>query len=66
MQLTVNGQPQTIADGATLESLLTALALAPRRVAVERNGRLVRRTDFAQTPLQEGDCLEILTLVGGG
>jgi sulfur carrier protein ThiS len=26
----------------------------------------VRRTDFAQTPLCEGDCLEIVTLVGGG
>ncbi len=66
MQLTVNGQPQTIGDGATLEALLSALALAPRRVAVERNGQLVRRADFAQTPLHEGDCLEIVTLVGGG
>lgn len=66
MQLTVNGQPQTLAAGTTLEALLTALSLAPRRVAVERNGRLVRRTDFAQTPLCEGDCLEIVTLVGGG
>jgi len=36
------------------------------RVAVERNLSLVRKAEFAETVLSEGDRLEIVTFVGGG
>jgi len=46
--------------------LLEQLNLKPRRVAVERNKRIVRRASFAEALLGEGDRVEIVTLVGGG
>jgi len=66
MQITVNGQPQTCADGDTVAALVAGLKLEPRRVAVELNKQIVRRANYDQTSLKEGDTLEIVTLVGGG
>jgi thiamine biosynthesis protein ThiS len=66
MRITVNDEPRTLAAGSTLSDLLTQFSLVPERVAIEVNEKLVRRGSYAQTPLQEGDRVEIVTLVGGG
>ena len=66
MQITINSDAQTLADGISLSALLAQFDLAPERVAVEVNERLVRRPTFAQTTLQDGDRVEIVTLIGGG
>jgi thiamine biosynthesis protein ThiS len=66
MRVQVNGEPKDLAGPMTVAGLLETLALHPRRVAVERNKQLVPRARFAETALAEGDCLEIVTLVGGG
>ncbi len=62
----VNGEPRSIARGTTLARLLEELGVAAERVAVERNGALVRRAEHAALALCAGDVLEIVTLVGGG
>jgi thiamine biosynthesis protein ThiS len=36
------------------------------RVAVERNGVVLRQAEHGQTRLLEGDVLEVVTFVGGG
>lgn len=66
MQITVNGEPKAVAAGATLADLVAMFDLAPERVAVEVNEQLVRRSSYAQTRLNGGDRVEIVTLVGGG
>ncbi len=66
MHLFVNGDAQAVADGTTIADLLAHHDLIPQRVAVEVNEQLVRRVNYAQTPLHEGDRVEIVTLVGGG
>ena len=66
MEIVVNGQPRSLDGPITVAALLAELCLEPRLVAVERNKRLVRRANFEQTPLADGDALEIVTLVGGG
>lgn len=66
MRITLNGKPDTLADGTTVAALLDRLELAPIRVAVEVNEELVTRRAFATTPLRDGDRLEIVTFVGGG
>jgi sulfur carrier protein len=35
-------------------------------VAVEHNGKIVPRTEWTETPLSDGDRLEIVHFVGGG
>ena len=67
MSVTVNGKPATLPDHArSLDELLAHLALPLDRVAVELNGRLIRRGDRSQTAVRDGDILEVVTLVGGG
>lgn len=66
MQISVNGQPRELPESMTVLELLDQLELQPRRVAVEQNKKIVRRSSFGQAPLAEGDRIEIVTLVGGG
>jgi sulfur carrier protein len=42
------------------------MALAGKRVAVERNGEIVPKSQHPQVPLADGDRLEIVVAVGGG
>ena len=65
----LNGQAREVAldpEAATLEALIAALAMKADRIAVERNGEIVRRADWAATPVRSGDRLEIVHFVGGG
>jgi sulfur carrier protein len=64
--ITLNGEPRIVAAGATIGALLEALDLAGKRVAVERNGSIVPRARHGDTPLAEGDRIEIVVAVGGG
>ncbi len=66
MEIVVNGKSRAVAEGTTLSRLLADLALKESRVAVERNRAIVRRNDFGNVPLREGDRIEIVTFVGGG
>ena len=66
IQLSVNGLARSVPEGANLSVLLDELALTGKRVAVERNGEIVPRSRHAQTPLADGDTLEIVVAVGGG
>ena len=65
MTITVNGQPKEIADGTTVAQLIAQHNLAPTKVAVELNRRLIR-TERYDTPLKAGDEIELVTFVGGG
>jgi sulfur carrier protein len=66
IELSVNGQPRRFNAGASLAQLIADLELTGKRVAVERNGEIVPRSRYEQTPLAEGDQLEIVVAVGGG
>lgn len=65
-QIIVNGQPETLTTGMTVQALLEARALAGKRVAVERNGEIVPKGHHAEVRLADGDRLEIVVAVGGG
>ncbi len=66
IEVNVNGATQRCESDTRLSALLDYLQLAGKRVAVERNGEIVPRSRFAQTPLADGDQLEIVVAVGGG
>jgi len=66
MQISVNGEPREVPDGATVERLLDLLEVQRRRIAVEVNRELVPRSQHGARALAEGDAVEIVTLVGGG
>ena len=64
--LSVNGSARNVDTGSNVTRLLEALELGGKRVAVERNGEIVPRSQYGDTPLAEGDQLEIVVAVGGG
>ena len=66
IEVNVNGAAQQCEPNTNVSALLERLQLAGKRVAVERNGEIVPRSRFAQTPLANGDRLEIVVAVGGG
>ena len=67
MQLIINGKPRSF-DVAILSvaHLVTNLNLEGKRLAIECNGEIVPRSQFADTQLRDGDKLEIVGAVGGG
>ena len=66
MRITLNGDPHTVADGATVASLIDALGLAGKRLAVEINEEVVPRSRHAERALADGDRVEIVHAIGGG
>jgi thiazole synthase len=66
LALTVNGEPRSIAAGASVADLVAEIGLNPAKVAVERNAVIVPRSTLAQVALTDGDILEIVHFVGGG
>jgi sulfur carrier protein len=66
MNITINGETKAVATSISLTDLIASLDLTNHRVAIERNGAIVPRSQHAQTNLSEGDALEIVVAVGGG
>ena len=66
MEISVNGEPRTVADRTSIVDLLQAEGLGERRVAVEVNGAIVARSAHAGHWLQPGDRVEVVHALGGG
>ena len=66
IEITVNGEPRTVAAGESVQGLLSALEIHGDRVAVELNRHIVKRDRWANTVLDAGARLEIVHFVGGG
>ena len=62
----VNGQEKQVSTGHTAHDLLLLLGFEGRPVAVELNKEVVPRAFLSDRVLQEHDCVEVVTLVGGG
>ena len=66
VRATVNGESVDLPEGLTVAGLLSHLGVRAERVAVERNGSVVKRVRHPEERLEAGDVLEIVSFVGGG
>ena len=62
----VNGNERAVPAEGTVLSLLKELGHDPQRVAVEKNGAIIPRAQFAEEKLTDADHLEVVCFVGGG
>ena len=62
----VNGKQVELKERLTLEKFLESNGYALTKVAVELNGKIVPRKEYAATILEDTDALEIVCFVGGG
>ena len=66
IEISVNGSTKVLEHPLAVSELLERMALAGRKIAVERNGEIVPRSAHDATLLADGDRLEIVVAVGGG
>ncbi len=64
--LQVNGESRTCTSQTKLPHLLEHLGYNPRLIAIEYNGEILHRQFWNETQVQEGDNIEVVTIVGGG
>ncbi|MGB7218075.1 MAG: sulfur carrier protein ThiS [Vicinamibacterales bacterium] len=66
MTITLNGDRFEVAEPVTVAQLLQQLEIDARRVAIEHNLVVLKRTTFDSTVVKDGDAIEIVNFVGGG
>ena len=66
IQISLNGEPKTVAAGLTVTQLLDELNIRPGRVVIELNRGILSREAYGSAILEDGDTLEIVHFVGGG
>jgi len=66
LNIQFNGHPKRIEEGMTVEELLLDAGIPIKFCAVERNLEIVPKNEYRTLILQEGDAIEVVTLVGGG
>lgn len=66
LQLTVNGEPQTLTKPEVLAQILTELGFGGQHFAVAVNGDFVPRHEYPSYQLKGGETLEVLSPMQGG
>ena len=67
MNISINGNTKQFdGENMTISNLIVTLNLVDKRLAIEKNGEIVPRSQFDAAILNDGDKLEIVGAVGGG
>jgi sulfur carrier protein len=66
MKISVNGKDMEVADGLSVEALLTHLGVKRQYTAVAVNREVTPKSAYEATVLQDGDRVEIVRPMGGG
>lgn len=64
--LSLNGETRTCSSQTPLTDILQDNGFNLRLIAVEYNGEILHRQFWSDTKIQQGDRLEVVTIVGGG
>jgi len=66
LEIKINGETRQFPAAQTVSELIEHLGYSGKRIAIERNGEIVPKSQHASTALCSGDQLEIVVAVGGG
>ncbi len=66
ISIVINGESRTVPAVRNIPELLKSLGIATDGIAVELNKNIIRRRDWEDTTVEDGDRLEIVQFVGGG
>ena len=66
IKILLNGEAREVSNEFRLDQLLEFFSLPKQRVAIEINNNVVRRPDWRETVIGEGDKIEVVHFVGGG
>jgi len=66
INITINGEARQFNRPINIAQLINENKLQGKRIAIERNGEIVPRSQFNEQFLTDGDQLEVVVAVGGG
>jgi sulfur carrier protein len=66
MNVTINGEPEVLIDGATLAELVAVKLRSDKGVAAAVDGEVAPRGTWSGVVLRDGQTVELLTAVQGG
>ena len=66
MRISVNGRELEVAEGISVDGLLSQLGVRREYTAVAVNREVTPRSAYGATLLREGDRVEIVRPMGGG
>ena len=66
MTIAINGEPRQTQRAQNVAELIQELALAAPAILVEHNGLALRREEWSERSLAEGDRIELVRIVAGG
>ena len=66
IRLTINGEEQEFPDATPLSEYVSSLGVNLKMIAIAYNGEVLRRDEWAEVTLLDGDNLEVVRAVGGG
>lgn len=67
MNITINNRPTEIPDTArTIADLADLQGLRPQGTAIARNGMVVKKSEWASSPIAEGDSITVISAAFGG
>jgi thiamine biosynthesis protein ThiS len=66
MKITLNGDAHELPEPLTVDALLRTLEIDSRRVAVEVNLAVIKKTAYQTLVIGDGDEVEVVNFVGGG
>ena len=66
IRVTINGEEQEFPDAMLLPEYVSSLGVNPKMIAIAYNGEVLRRDQWAEVILTDGDSLEVVRAVGGG
>ena len=62
----VNGKEIELEKATSVEVYLESAGYQMKRIAVELNDEILPKNEYADRMLEDGDCMEVVTFVGGG
>ena len=66
IRVTINGEYHEFPEASPLLEYVSSLGVSPKMIAIAYNGEVLRRDEWSEVTLSDGDSLEVVRAVGGG
>ncbi len=66
IKIILNGEEKNLDHKMTIADLITEYGLDIKKIAIEKDLKIINPTDFSKIILDEGSRVEIVHFIGGG
>lgn len=66
IKVTINGKDHELSGPTPVSDYVATLGVEPKMIAIAHNGEVLRRDEWDDVTVSEGDTLEVVRAVGGG